>query len=211
MDIIDRTSRPKESPQSRFNATAAITPRNSYLQQSKTLTYSYLFTLPLFIIYEGGSWLLSLDGGSQVRLGADLMVRRFVAGIGLGGTLWLAGLVIVAGAAIMFAERRKGIVLKGRYLLLMLVESTAYAFVVGSLVATLVGSLVGRIPALQAAPMPGSPGLVDQIVLSLGAGLYEELIFRLVLVSALYAFLGLLPIPRTPRYIIAAIVGAAIF
>jgi membrane protease YdiL (CAAX protease family) len=90
----------------------------------------------------------------------------------------------------------------------MLAESLVYAVLVGLAVSTLVGAIFAAAPPLQIA---GSRSLAEGLVLSLGAGLYEELLFRLVLVSALYALLRLVPISNAARYSIAAVVGALIF
>jgi membrane protease YdiL (CAAX protease family) len=194
--------------ESRFNAASAIVPFSGYLHLSKTLTYSFLFVLPLLIIYEGGTWLLNLGRTGEVRLGADLWIRDFLSLLGLGGTFWVAALVVLVGGVILFVERRKGIRLRIGYFALMLAESSVYAVVVGLLVSSLVSGLVGAAPALQIA---GTSNVASGLVLSLGAGVYEELIFRLVLVTALAALLGFLPIGRTARYVVAAIVGALIF
>ncbi len=59
--------------------------------------------------------------------------------------------------------------------------------------------------------IPGSRSVGQELVLSLGAGIYEELLFRLILVTGLFALLRLLPISNRAQYIIAAIIGAFLF
>jgi len=49
------------------------------------------------------------------------------------------------------------------------------------------------------------------IVLSIGAGLYEELIFRVVLVGGLFYFFQLVLEGKTGAYVLAAILGAMAF
>jgi hypothetical protein len=191
-----------------LNAATAVTPATGYLGLTKTLTYSYLFVLPLFLLYEGGILLLSGGTGAGVRVGAEVLIRRFLGFIGVDTTFWLGILVLVIGAVIVGVERRRGIRITLRYFAGMLVESLAYALLVGFAVSTLVGAIFASAPPLQIA---GSSGLTEGLVLSLGAGLYEELLFRLVLVSALFAMLRLLPISTAAGYTIAAIVGALIF
>jgi hypothetical protein len=192
----------------RFNAASAIAPRANYLGLTRTLTYSYLFVLPLFILYEGGMILLSGARGTNVRVGADVLIRQFLALIGVDSTLWLAVLVLVVGAVIVALERRRGIVLRPRYFAGMLGESALYAVVVGLAVSAIVGAIFAAIPPLQIA---GTSGRLEGLVLSLGAGVYEELLFRLVLVSAIFWILRLLSIGNAAGYAIAAVAGALIF
>jgi hypothetical protein len=192
----------------RFNAAGAVAPRPTYGGLTRTLTYSYLFVLPLFILYEVGMLFLSRGTGSQVRVGAEVLVRQFLALIGVDSTLWIGVLVLVVGAVIVGMERRRGIVIRPSYFAGMLGESLVYAVVVGMAVSTLVGAIFAAAPPLQIA---GSTSLAEGLVLSLGAGLYEELLFRLVLVSAIFGLLRLLPISTAAGYTIAAVVGALIF
>ena len=75
-------------------------------------------------------------------------------------------------------------------------------------VAILVSNLVAAIFA--AAPPPGG-GLWTQLALSIGAGLYEELLFRVLLVGGLALLFR--PFFQHPNaaYLLAAILGAALF
>jgi membrane protease YdiL (CAAX protease family) len=107
-------------------------------------------------------------------------------------------IVVVVGAAIYYYERKQRIAIRPYYFGMMFAESLLYAVMVGSLVAMFVGQIFGMLmlPALQTA---GSESLTKTLVLSLGAGIYEELFFRLILVTGLYALLGLFPISNRAR------------
>ena len=60
--------------------------------------------------------------------------------------------------------------------------------------------------------MPGAFDLPTQLMISLGAGIYEELLFRVILVSGLAAFARrVLKLGPLPAGILAAVVGALIF
>src|SRR5690606_34651472 len=54
-------------------------------------------------------------------------------------------------------------------------------------------------------------GLFTNLALSIGAGLYEELLFRVILVGGLFAVLKAVLGKPVPAYVLAALVGAAIF
>ncbi len=202
-------SRARPTIERYINAGAAIGYSNEYLRLSTTLTYSYLFVLPLLVVYEGGLMLLSSGPGPTVRIGADVLIKQVLGLVGLHGTLMFSGLVVVIGAGIFLYERRHDVPLKPRYFALMALESFVYAIVVGSVIGILVGGLFGslRVPLNTGA----NAGVAEGFILSLGAGLYEELLFRLILVSALSLLLRALPLGNGSRYAAAAIVGALIF
>jgi membrane protease YdiL (CAAX protease family) len=113
---------------------------------------------------------------------------------------------VVTGLGIAYYERNRHIPLRGRYFLGIVGESILYAVVVAFMVSTVVGWMFMMAPS----------SIVDQqpvwirVALSVGAGLYEELLFRVVLVGGLYLLLRTFARP-TPAYVIAALIGALIF
>ncbi len=194
-----------------LNASSAIRFDNRYLSLTKTVGYSYLFVLPLIILYEIGVRLVNAGNAFQVRIGADVLIKRVLSFTGLDGTLFFAGIIVLVGAFVFLVERRRGLVLVPRYFLFMLAESAAYAVLCGMVVSAIVSQLF----SLQIPPNTvetGPPvGFMRDLVLSLGAGIYEELLFRLVLVTLLFAMLKKLTGNDRYRYTVAAIVGALIF
>jgi hypothetical protein len=72
----------------------------------------------------------------------------------------------------------------------MAAESVAYALAFGMVTSTLTGLLLpglaslGRAPGLAVGSL-GTWSLPTQLMISLGAGIYEELLFRVILVSGL--------------------------
>jgi len=202
---------PSDNPvEKSLNAASGLGPRNPYFRLSKTLTYSYLFVLPLIILYEIGMWLLNAGAPTQVRIGADIMVKRLLSFVGIEGTLWLSALLLAIGAGIIWYERRLDLPIRPRYFAFMFGESAGYGIVIGLLVASFVSTLFSLTwpPALQ---MAGAVSTSQQLVLSLGAGIYEELVFRLILVTLLVALLKLIIKPGNLSYGIAAVIGALIF
>ena len=199
-----------------FNPASILQYDNEYLRLSSTLSYSYLITLPFLLLYEIGVFFMNAGSASGVRISADILVKQALGLVGLNGTFAFSMVVLVLGAFVFWYERSRGVVLKMKYLGWMLLESLAYAILLGMIVGTFVGTLFGAgvgettNVALQ---MPGQPGgsVFSGLVLSLGAGVYEELIFRLVLVSLLFAALFFLRKSELLRYGIAAVIGALIF
>lgn len=196
-----------------FNPASIIDYRNDYLRLSSTLTYSYLLTLPFLLLYEIGIFLLNAGSPYGVRIGADIVVKNALNFVGLDGTFLFSLLLLILGAGIFWYEKNHGVVVRLRYLGFMFLESLLYALVLGIAVGTFVGGIFGMSVGTTALQMPGDPGgsVLSGLVLSLGAGVYEELIFRLLLVSLLFALLFFLRRSEKVRYAIAAVVGALIF
>ena len=117
---------------------------------------------------------------------------------------------MVAAEAVRGGVPKQEIPIRPRYFLFMLGESSAYGIVIGMLVASFVSHLFSIIwpPMLQIA---GRLGTGQELMLSLGAGIYEELVFRLILVSLLVAVLRLFIAQGRLRYMTAAVIGALIF
>ena len=196
-----------------FNPVSALNYRNNYLRLSSSLTYSYLAVLPIILLYETGILLVNTGTFNQVRISAEVFVKQILNLVGLGNTIWFALLILLLGLGILLYEKRAGLKMIPRYFAMMYAESLLYAILLGSLVALVVGGLFGMILtplSLQAPPSSGN-SFLTQIILSLGAGVYEEFIFRFLLVTLLYVILLGLKIDTRVRYTIAAILGALIF
>jgi hypothetical protein len=150
-----------------------------------------LFALPLLVAYEALAALLAQPGHAQLRNGADAMLRAaFITVAGARGPLIFMAAIILFGLFLVVRDLRKTkaglrpLVFGG-----MLMESAALAaafgVVIGVATAKLIGSLnmlmIGQGGGIQAMPWP------TRLMLSLGAGLYEELFFRVLLVTSLAA------------------------
>lgn len=163
---------------------------NRYLKLTRTHSYSLLFAFPLLVLYEVGAMLTASAGGSNLRNGADVLLRTLLAVGGIEGTLGVAIVVIAVGGFLIVRERRKRAVpLRITTFAGMSLESLAYALLLGIVVGTatqvILDTLPGALSLTQLTKLPMS----EAIVLSLGAGLYEELVFRVLLVGGIFAAL----------------------
>jgi Type II CAAX prenyl endopeptidase Rce1-like len=94
----------------------------------------------------------------------------------------------------------------------MLAESFALSVAFGLVVGTLTARLLGPLGALATGADMETMSLPARLMLSVGAGLYEELLFRVALVSALANGARLaLGWSRPTAGVIATILGALIF
>ena len=165
-----------------------MSPRE-YLAASRAPRYSITFALPLLLLYEGLAAVLPATAIAGVRNGADVLLKTvFVVFGGRTGLAAFGMLVFAAGAWVVWRDRQRHPgPMRARVLSTMLVESVVYAAAFGTVTATLTSLLLAGVPLGTAfTQAPAQPmGLGTQLVVSLGAGIYEELLFRVLLVSGI--------------------------
>jgi hypothetical protein len=190
---------------------------SSYWRSARAPRYSLVFAFPLLVSYELLAFVLSHGEVTGVRNGADVLLRSLFVALGGRYGLALFGIVVIGGgAAIALRDLRRSGGIRARYLLWMLGESVAYALVFGMVAGTLTVLVLPHLSTLAGVPTAGFAqriqSLPTQLMISLGAGIYEELLFRVVLVSGL-AWLGfrLFGWTRTAANAFAIVVGALIF
>jgi len=184
-----------------------------YLQRSRAPRYSLLFALPLLLLYEGLSALLTGSAVAGVRNGADVLLKTLFIGLGgRDGVVVLGVLLLGGGAWLAWRDRRRsGEPLEARLFGWMLLESAAYAAGFGFVVGWLTALVLSGPPGLSAGGV-GALDLPTQLVISLGAGLYEELVFRVLLVGLLIRLFALvLRGRRAAGAALAVIVSALVF
>jgi membrane protease YdiL (CAAX protease family) len=182
----------------------------SYWAVSRSHRYSLLFALPLLLLYE----LLELvapvrSGGGVVRNGADvLMTSLFTWILGPRGPLVFMALVI--GIALVLIRRDKSAgPLRTSTFVAMFGESLLLALAFGLVVGVATAQVLGPFRTLAANGVGDSS--LARLTLSLGAGLYEELLFRVVLVAALANGFRLLGFSKLFGGGVAIVLGAIIF
>ena len=155
----------------------------NYWQLSRSPRHSLLFALPLLLAYEGLAFVLGGDAATGVRNGADVLLKSLFLSLGGSRGLLVFDLLLLGtGAVLVWRDKGSGAVRPGLFGW-MLAESAALAVLFGA-VAGILTSLLLRGPALAVGGL-GQFGFATQVMLSLGAGIYEELLFRVLLVSSL--------------------------
>jgi hypothetical protein len=182
-----------------------------YLDTTRTHTYSLLFALPLLVLYELGAMMIA-GRDSGMRNGADVLLRTLLAAGGVQGTLaFTAALALGAAVVVGLERRKKRVPLHGPYFAGMLAESAVYAVLFGGLIAAATQVLLGGGVRLAADGGLARLPMVDGVVLSLGAGIYEELLFRVLLTGGLFALLSAVGMKRMTAGVVAVVVSAFIF
>ncbi|MCA1802830.1 MAG: CPBP family intramembrane metalloprotease [Rhodothermaceae bacterium] len=150
-----------------------------YHRTSSSLTYSYLISLPLLFLYEVLITISEPTGGIPVRLGAEIWIKQLMYFFTGNTLLFTIILVVGLGAFIFFKERKREIAWHPRYFAFMVGESVVWALVLALIISNFVGYL------FQFQAVGGGVTRLQMLALSIGAGLYEELIFRVILVYGL--------------------------
>lgn len=184
-----------------------------YIKASRQARYSLLFALPLLLLYEGLAVALNQSALAGVRNGADVLLKTVFVGLGGRAGLHVFAIVLVVwGVALVIADYRKhpGPIRPG-YWGVMLGESVVLAAVLGAVAVNLTGLILsGPIAAAQGGSLEAMP-LSAQLVVSLGAGLYEELLFRVLMVAAFLWAGSRLGLKKTANVAVAILGSALIF
>lgn len=194
----------------RSSSTQAV---RSYWAESRAHRYSLLFALPLLLLYELLEAVAPVHmGGSVVRNGADvLLTGLFTALLGPRGPLAFMALVIGGALVLVWRDRRGAAPLRASVFGTMLLEALALALVFGFIVGAATMRLVGPLRSLAAGGTALDGPALGRLTLSLGAGLYEELLFRVVIVALISHAVRFVGFSRLIAGIVAVILGALLF
>lgn len=186
---------------------------SSYWSKTRSARHSLTFALPLLLAYEGLAFLLSGDAMAGVRNGADVLLKSVFTALGGRHGLSIFGLVLIGvGLFLVLRDRKRSGPIEGRLFLGMMIESLCYAAVLGGVASTLTSLVLGRLGFVLAAGGLQQFGFPTQIMISLGAGIYEELVFRVLLVSGIAWFAkALLGWKPGTSAALAMVVGALVF
>ena len=184
-----------------------------YWQASRAPRYSLLFALPLLAFYEILAAAVPAGPQGGVRNGADVLLQAvftWLAG-SWGPRLFMVCLIAVGLWLVARDLRTHPGRLRAAVFGTMLVESVGLALVFGIVVGGLTAALLGQPPSLSL-QRGVQLGRGTILMLSLGAGIYEELLFRVLLVG-LFAWVARRVVGPQPLIAgtSAAVAGALIF
>ncbi|HCK99856.1 MAG TPA: hypothetical protein DHW42_07130 [Candidatus Marinimicrobia bacterium] len=154
----------------------------AYWQHSKSPFYSLLFTLPLLICYEILIFNLNHSDILGMRNGADILFRQFFAMFNIYG-FYIVGFLVLTSLIVSYYFHSRRNISKPfhlQFFVLMFLESLVFAMLMFVFIDK-IGDYLITIGTV--------PGKKEMIVLALGAGVYEEFIFRVILVSGFLFFL----------------------
>jgi len=180
-----------------------------YLKQTKTLGFSFLVIFPLVLLYE--SAIVRYDvGAPDFRNAAEKILKDALAQVGLANPWLQLGLyLLISSGVLVYSRRNEDFRLPPlRYWGIFFIESLFYATVLGIATRSLI-----RLPLLlQHNAGTGSATLVPQFLLAIAAGIYEEFLFRLLILgSLLWLFQRLWHGRLVIHAVIASAVAASVF
>lgn len=178
----------------------------SYLEQTRGILYSYLISVPLLIAYEV-LILVSQPPDQAVRISIDIWFKSIFHTLGVNAISATLIVAAIIGAIILIVKRTDLPHLKSKYFLSMILESVVYAV----LVTVVIVGFLETILAMKVYNDIETLNKVQLFALSLGAGLYEELFFRVILVGGLAWLLMNLFSKKGVAYTLAAVLAALLF
>jgi hypothetical protein len=214
--------------------------RDSYLERTSRPIYALIFLLPFIIFYEAGTLLINTDvlSHSQIRVVAFVWLQDLLDYAGFGNKFaWLAAplAVIIILLALQLTSRTSWTV-NLKDVLPMAVECIMLA--IPLIVLSLLLNRPLQAPAQYGAPANASVVAVESyggggpiysqsvmttrpqskngfwvnVITGTGAGIYEELIFRLILICALMLiFQDIIGLSHMTSMISAILISAALF
>ena len=164
-----------------MNQQPSSTELKAYLTESSRPLVALVFVTPMLLIYEAGVLLLGADA---TRNGAEVYLRNLLDSLGMG-QYFLLPLMIAAILLGWHHATGQPWRLQSRVLWLMLAESAALGFLLllfAQMQSTVFGewATTTNVEGAEGA----SSGVTDRVVSYFGAGIYEELLFRLMLLPA---------------------------
>ena len=155
------------------------------------------FLLPLVVAFEIALVVFPEDS-SVARLAAHNWVERIFQFLGdvLGGTaigLAIPGLLMIIALLAWQVMSRRPWRIHLPTLSIMAAESSVLAvplFLLGVVLTGEITSQLVQVGAVGSIPTPVVASLPERIFMSIGAGLYEELVFRWILIATVHAILS---------------------
>ncbi|MBK7405493.1 MAG: CPBP family intramembrane metalloprotease [Phycisphaerales bacterium] len=195
--------------------TKAITQAaEGYLQISQRPLHILLFLAPFLAAYEIGAVVyLSGPGGQARTIAAWGMLARFFEAFGAAG-LHLPAALLVTVLLVRHVLRRDPWTIEPLTLIGMAMEACLWTIPL-TIVAMLLAGQQSPAPAVIQTPDAG--GILSlpwqaRLTISSGAGLYEELLFRMIGIAACHALLvDVLKLPNRAGAVLSVVIPAVAF
>ena len=179
-----------------------------YWADSRSPLASLFFLLPWLAVYEVGIWLAGQPNSDTVRNGADFWMRSALVSAGAGQLL--LPLLVLAALLIWHVAGRHPWRIRAETQLGMLAESLLLAV---GLIA--LGRLHQMLFDLRGTTGSGTLSIMTpsavRAVTYVGAGVYEEVLFRLCLIPAACLIFRTLEFPRRLAALMAALMTSFLF
>jgi len=187
-------------------------PENTYWYDARRPLASLVFLIPWIVVYEAGVLMLGNQQPDALRNGADYWMRNWLSMSGIGQGLLLPMLVVLSLLAWHLVRRHPWHV-RAETQIGMFAESVllAVALVAVGQVHELLFQVMqpASIPTLSTGQETDAQ--LTAAVTYIGAGVYEEVMFRLLLVPAAFLVFRMFEFPNKWAAVMAAISTSFIF
>lgn len=117
-----------------------------------------------------------------MRNGADALMRQILSTLGIYSFYWM-GAIFFLGFIIIYLLQKQywnDIEVEGEHLILMMVESCIWSLALYYFMSNVYVLLMN----------PSGAFMIQQVTLAVGAGIYEEFLFRVLLIAGIAGILG---------------------
>ena len=153
-----------------------------YFRKSSSPLYSFIITLPIFLIYELGIfWMRNIEF-NYIQNGADVLIEQIILKLGFD-VIYVSSIIFLFILLIIIYYQKRhfnSLSISRPYLGVMFLESMVYA--------SILFFLMGNLYLMDVS----TNDIYCNMILSLGAGIYEELIFRVLLIYISYQSINFL-------------------
>lgn len=206
----DVASSPSDASPAKRRAAAGA--HDGYFHQTERPLTSLLFLLPVIVLYEIGTVTFVTDPlhRTEHRIIAFSLFQKFLELCGAGGKYLPSAAVVVILLASHVARGDRWRV-RAAHLGGMLIECIVLALPL-LVICRVLEIYLPRVP-LAGVPLVATTDNVPRLlVLSLGAGVYEELIFRLMAFATLsFVLFDVLNVPRRAGALLIVLIAAVLF
>lgn len=167
------------------SSSSRVRPIVRYFRESETAVAALVLLLPLVVLYEVGTWYWTFDpiDQTETRIVAFSLLRDSLAACGATAR-WVAPACVISLLLGLALVQREKWTMRIWTPIVMALESVILA-----LPLLVVGMLVSRYIPLASGNLMSARDIGPSVVLAIGAGIYEELIFRLLAFSVLHFML----------------------
>lgn len=182
-------------------------PREYWLRARRPLA-SIMFLVPLLLIYECGIYLLGERDPESLRNGADYWMRGFLSAVGFSNALLLPIILLFVLFAwhVLSGDPWK---VRGATVMGMSAESLLFACCLVAL-GQMHNAMFDALPEVKELSVTTPPASV-RVISFIGAGVYEEVLFRLCLVPAAYGFFRLFECSQKTSAVCAVLATSVVF
>jgi hypothetical protein len=174
---------------------------HTYFEETRRPIYSLILVLPFLLIYEFGVWFFRSD----VINGGDALIQRLLGALSVH-TAFAGVLVLLICFIVWQVKTKASWKVDSDKVGFLFLESVLFAELLFHLMIWIASS-----STTASVPAEAQRGLME-LVLYCGAGVYEELVFRVLLLSLLMLILTkLLHMDEFQAAIWAVVVGAVLF